>query len=179
MPAAGSARQYPTWQTDTMKTITAQRRSTAPLHRILARLESREIWEHATAEATVTGSVAEGLQVRTSAPLPADEVPDSARRFLPETARIEQDFSLPATAADASSARAQQSTEVPGVPVAVSAVIDFGAADPADISGSGTEISVVAEVTSSIPLFGSAVEAAIAPTVERLLGERLEEIADL
>lgn len=137
------------------------------------------MWEHATAEATVTGSVAEGLQVRTSAPLPADEVPDSARRFLPDTARLEQNFSLPATTADASSARAQQSTEVPGVPIAVSAVIDFTALDPADLSGSGTEIAVVAEVSSSIPLFGSAVEAAVAPTVERLLGERLEEITNL
>ncbi|MFB9777831.1 DUF2505 domain-containing protein [Brevibacterium otitidis] len=162
-----------------MKTITAQRTSQSALHSILTRLESPQLWNHYDAEVEITGSATTGLDVRTSAPLPASETPEQARRFMTQDARVEQHFSLPATAADAPSARAQQSVTVTGMPVTVTAVIDFSALDPSDVAGSGTQISVNAEVSSKMLLLGSAVESAAAPAIERMLTKRLQEIADL
>ncbi len=131
----------------------------------LTRLGSEEAFDGQTAQ--IEGSPEKGFDIRASAPLRDEDVPAAAAAMLPAGAAVQQ--RLRTSAADAEPVTIDIAAEVSGAPVSLTGRIEVAGQEQ------GSLATVHAEVTSNAPLFGGMVESAVAPAVERLLRERIEQ----
>ncbi|WP_369056554.1 DUF2505 domain-containing protein [Kineococcus terrestris] len=109
--------------------------------------------------------------VRTSRTVPTDQLPDAARRFVGETAVLEQEERWGPPAADGARTGALRLT-VRGAPVALRADLSLR-----PVPG-GTQHEVDGELRVDVPFLGRAVERAVAPVVTSLVRAEAEAAAE-
>lgn len=136
---------------------------------ILRRMSDPQAWD--SDSTTISGSVETGLDITSSTPLIAADVPAAFASMLPDSAAVEQ--RLRTSGESDSPMTIDVVATIPGAPVTVTAQLSF-----AD-SGAGSAITVHGEVSSNAPLFGGMIESAIVGKVEGLLRERIDQLVEL
>lgn len=161
-----------------MKTIELHRRYDVGLHSLMTRIGDPARWTDDTtdtaaapAEVEVSRPVADGLGLVVRAPLAGDALPDTVKRFLPAGASLVQSVSAAPFSPTDDTATVRIEAEVPGAPAQVSIVLELTA------QGTATAARAITRISSDVPLFGSMVESALEPTIERILVDRLERFA--
>lgn len=119
----------------------------------------------------VEGTPEAGLDIRASAPLDAEDVPAVAVRLLPAGAAVQ--LRVRTSPASAQPVSADIDAQVPGAPVTMAARLEVSG------GAGGSEVVAHADVTSTAPLIGPMIEAAVAPSVEKILRQSIEDIAQL
>ncbi len=120
----------------------------------------------------VTGTPETAFSVVSSRHLPAEEVPEPARRLLGRNLRVRETDSWAAPAADGSR-EGSLTLEIPGAPVKARATMTLRS------DGEGGAVQVLhGELRATVPLIGARVErTASGPLLEAL--DQLEELAAL
>lgn len=152
-----------------MRTVTLERETTIDRSTFLTRLTDVSLWESLGSHARLERlDVDTEVTVRT--PMSVSDLPAALASRLPSGAELVETYVVPGEAVGAAS-EVRMSARAAGVPVEIDALIDVRDAVPD--AASGTAVTVRAEISSSIPIFGSMVESAVAPVLERKLAERL------
>lgn len=148
-----------------MRTLTLNHEYATELSSFLTRLADVSTWQrlgsHASAERIDPDTE---MTVRT--PMPAAELPSALASRLPEQAELVEVYMIPGDVLG-DSAEVRMSAHAAGVPVEIDALISLRG------QNSTTSLSVRAEVSSSIPMFGSMIELAVVPVLEKRLKDRL------
>ncbi len=153
-----------------MRTLTLHRETTADRSAFLARLSDVSIWESLGSRARLERLDAD-TKVEVTTPMSASDLPEALASRLPSGAELVEVYLLPGDDAGAST-EVRMSAHAAGVPVEIDALIDLTDRD-ATGTGAGTVVDVRAEISSSVPIFGSMIESAVAPVLEKKLGQRL------
>lgn len=151
-----------------MRTLTLNHEYADSLSAFLLRLAEVSTWESLGSRAHAQ-RIDPDTEVTVRTPMPRSELPSALASRLPAEAELIEVYMVPGDVIG-DSAEVRMSAHAAGVPVEIDALITLVQ------KASGTSLSVRAEVSSSIPLFGSMIEQAVVPVLEKRLGDRLEKL---
>ncbi|MCI4011337.1 DUF2505 domain-containing protein [Brevibacterium sp. ZH18] len=154
-----------------MRTLTLNHDYTDSLSAFLARLADASTWESLGSQAQAKRIDAD-TQVTVKTPIPKSELPSALASRLPSDVDLVEIYMIPGDVIG-DAAEIRMTAHADGVPVEVDALITLNQVEP------GTSLAVRAEVSSSIPLFGSMIEQAVVPILEKRLSERLDKLENL
>lgn len=151
-----------------MRTLTLSHNYTDSLSALLLRLADVSTWQSLGSEAHAK-RIDPDTEVTVKTPLPKSEMPSALASHLPANAELVEVYLIPGDVIG-DSAEIRMTAHAAGVPVEIDALITLAQTD------SGTSLSVRAEISSSIPLFGSMVEQAVVPILQTRLDDRLHKL---
>lgn len=151
-----------------MRTLSLSHEYSDSLPAFLLRLADVSTWQSLGSEAHAE-RIDPDTEVTLKTPIPKSELPSALASRLPEDAELVEVYMIPGDVIG-DSAEIRMTAHAVGVPVEVDALITLAAKDP------GTSLSVRAEISSSIPIFGSMIEQAVAPILQKRLGDRLDKL---
>lgn len=157
-----------------MRRATLKRRTTMWPAEILDHIADEQTWRADGATISVHSGRAEGLNLTASMPLPGNQVPTAAQRFLGADARVIQHMRSAPVAETAAAANLNIEAEIPGVPLDVKVEITLLRQDDGF-----TDVHAVIETACSLPLVGRAIESGAQPHIEDMINGSLERLADL
>ncbi|SMX68437.1 Protein of unknown function (DUF2505) [Brevibacterium sp. 239c] len=156
------------WQTGAMRTLTLNHEYSDSLSDFLLRLADVSTWQSLGSEAHAK-RIDPDTEMTVKTPMPKGEMPSALATHLPADAELVEVYMIPGDVIG-DSAEIRMTAHAAGVPVEIDALITLTQ------KGSGTSLSVRAEVSSSIPLFGSMIEQAVVPILEKRLDDRLVKL---
>ncbi|SMX70576.1 Protein of unknown function (DUF2505) [Brevibacterium aurantiacum] len=156
------------WQTGAMRTLTLNHDYSESLSDFLLRLADASTWQSLGYEAQAE-RIDPDTEVTVKTPLPKDEMPSALASHLPADAELVEVYMIPGDVIG-DSAEIRMTAHAAGVPVEIDALITLTQKD------AGTSLSVRAEISSSIPLFGSMIEQAVVPILQNRLDDRLNKL---
>ncbi|WP_309132492.1 DUF2505 domain-containing protein [Brevibacterium sp.] len=157
-----------------MRTLTLHRETSLDRSAFLARLSDAALWDSLGSRARLERLDAD-TRVEVTTPMSASDLPEALASRLPSSAELVEVYILPGDIVGAST-EVRMTAHAAGVPVEIDALITLIDRD-ASGTGAGTAVDVRAEISSSVPLFGSMIESAVAPVLEKKLGQRLATFA--
>ncbi|SMX78422.1 DUF2505 domain-containing protein [Brevibacterium antiquum] len=150
-----------------MRTLTLNHEYSDSLSEFLLRLADVSTWQPLGSEAHAE-RIDPDTEVTVKTPLPKSEMPSALASHLPAAAELVEVYMIPGDVIG-DSAEIRMTAHAAGVPVEIDALITL------EQKSSGTSLSVRAEISSSIPLFGSMIEQAVVPILEKRLHDRLSK----
>lgn len=154
-----------------MRTLTLSHDYTIGLTDFLALLADAGTWEALGSEAS-TQRVDPDTEVTVRTAVPAGELPPTLAAQLPSGAELVEIYMVPGDVIG-DAAEVRMTARAAGVPVEIDALISL------DGQGGGTALTIRAEISSSVPLFGPMIEQALVPILEARLRDRLGRLAEL
>ena len=151
-----------------MRTLSLSHDYSDSLSAFLLRLADVSTWESLGSEARAE-RIEPDTEVTVRTPMPASELPSALASRLPADAELVEVYMIPGDVIG-DSAEIRMTAHAAGVPVEVDALITLAEKD------SGTSLSIRAEVSSSIPIFGSMIEQAVVPVLQKRLDDRLDKL---
>ncbi|MDN5806022.1 MAG: DUF2505 domain-containing protein [Brevibacterium sp.] len=151
-----------------MRTLTLNHEYSDSLSAFLLRLADASTWESLGYEAQAE-RIDPDTEVTVKTPLPKSEMPAALASHLPANAELVEIYIVPGDVIG-DSAEIRMTAHAAGVPVEIDALITLAQRD------SGIALSVRAEISSSIPLFGPMVEQAVVPILQKRLDDRLHKL---
>ncbi|MCF2574198.1 DUF2505 domain-containing protein [Brevibacterium sp. UCMA 11754] len=151
-----------------MRTLTLNHEYSEALSDFLLRLADVSTWQSLGSEAHAE-RIDPDTEVTVKTPMPKSEMPSALASRLPADAELVEVYMIPGDVIG-DSAEIRMTAHAAGVPVEIDALIALVQ------NGSGTSLSVRAEISSSIPLFGSMIEQAVVPILEKRLADRLAKL---
>ncbi|GAA0036188.1 DUF2505 domain-containing protein [Brevibacterium metallidurans] len=154
-----------------MRTLTLSHDYTVGLPDFLAALAAASTWEELGSRAS-TQRVDPDTEVTVRTQVPANELPATLASQLPSGAELVEVYMVPGDVIG-DAAEVRMTAHAAGVPVEIDALITLTG------RGTGTALEIRAEISSSVPLFGSMIEQALVPVLEARLTERLDALAEI
>lgn len=151
-----------------MRTLTLNHDYSEALSDFLLRLADVSTWQSLGSEAHAE-RIDPDTEVTVKTPMPKSEMPSTLASRLPADAELVEVYMIPGDVIG-DNAEIRMTAHAAGVPVEIDALIALAR------NGSGTSLSVRAEISSSIPLFGSMIEQAVVPILEKRLADRLAKL---
>lgn len=151
-----------------MRTLTLNHEYATELSSFLSRLADVTTWQRLGSQAS-SERIDPDTEMTVRTPMPATELPSALASRLPDQAELVEVYMIPGDVLG-DSAEVRMSAHAAGVPVEIDALITLRERD------STTSLSVHAEVSSSIPMFGSMIEQAVVPILEKRLKDRLVKL---
>ncbi|MCD1284461.1 MULTISPECIES: DUF2505 domain-containing protein [unclassified Brevibacterium] len=151
-----------------MRTLTLNHKYATELSSFLSRLADVTTWQRLGSQASAE-RIDPDTEMTVRTPMPATELPSALASRLPDQAELVEVYMIPGDVLG-DSAEVRMSAHAAGVPVEIDALITLREQD------STTSLSVHAEVSSSIPMFGSMIEQAVVPILEKRLKDRLVKL---
>ncbi|MGO2036346.1 MAG: DUF2505 domain-containing protein [Brevibacterium sp.] len=151
-----------------MRTLTLNHEYATELSSFLSRLADVTTWQRLGSQASAE-RIDPDTEMTVRTPMPATELPSALASRLPDQAELVEVYMIPGDVLG-DSAEVRMSAHAAGVPVEIDALITLREQD------STTSLSVHAEVSSSIPMFGSMIEQAVVPILEKRLKDRLVKL---
>lgn len=151
-----------------MRTLTLNHDYSDSLSAFLLRLADVSTWDSMGSEASAK-RIDPDTEVTVKTPMPKSEMPSALASHLPANAELVEVYLIPGDVIG-DSAEIRMTAHAAGVPVEIDALITL------EQKGSGTTLSVRAEISSSIPLFGAMVEQAVVPILQKRLEDRLGKL---
>ncbi|WP_413335616.1 DUF2505 family protein [Brevibacterium sp. GP-SGM9] len=151
-----------------MRTLTLNHEYATELLSFLSRLADVTTWQRLGSQASAE-RIDPDTEMTVRTPMPATELPSALASRLPDQAELVEVYMIPGDVLG-DSAEVRMSAHAAGVPVEIDALIMLREQD------STTSLSVHAEVSSSIPMFGSMIEQAVVPILEKRLKDRLVKL---
>ena len=151
-----------------MRTLTLNHEYATELSSFLSRLADVTTWQRLGSQASAE-RIDPDTEMTVRTPMPATELPSALASRLPDQAELVEVYMIPGDVLG-ESAEVRMSAHAAGVPVEIDALITLRE------QNSTTSLSVHAEVSSSIPMFGSMIEQAVVPILEKRLKDRLVKL---
>lgn len=151
-----------------MRTLTLNHEYATELSSFLSRLADVTTWQRLGSQASAE-RIDPDTEMTVRTPMPATELPSALASRLPDQAELVEVYMIPGDVLG-DSAEVRMSAHAAGVPVEIDALITLRE------QNSTTSLSVHAEVSSSIPMFGSMIEQAVVPILEKRLKDRLVKL---
>ncbi|WP_231446691.1 DUF2505 domain-containing protein [Brevibacterium zhoupengii] len=151
-----------------MRTLTLNHDYSESLSDFLLRLADASTWQSLGYEAQAE-RIDPDTEVTVKTPLPKDEMPSALASHLPAAAELVEVYMIPGDVIG-DSAEIRMTAHAAGVPVEIDALITLTQ------QVAKTSLSVRAEISSSIPLFGSMIEQAVVPILQNRLDDRLNKL---
>lgn len=154
-----------------MRTLTLNHDYSVDLLTFLAKLADVGSWEKLGSRAS-SEHIDPDTEMTVRTPMPKGELPAALASRLPNETELVEVYMIPGDVLG-DEAEIRMSARAAGVPVEIDAVIELRQVD------SETKLTAHAEISSSIPMFGSMIEQAVVPILDKRLSERLRRFETL
>lgn len=151
-----------------MRTLLLHHEYSDSLSDFLLRLADVSTWQSLGSKARAE-RIDPDTEVTVTTPMPKSEMPSALASHLPAEAELVEVYMIPGDVIG-DSAEIRMSAHAAGVPVEIDALITLAQQQ------SGISLTVRAEVSSSIPLFGAMIEQAVVPILNKRLDDRLARL---
>ena len=151
-----------------MRTLTLSHEYSDSLSAFLTRLAQESTWE-SFGSAAHAEHIDPDTEVTVTTPIPKSELPAALASHLPADAELVEVYMIPGDVIG-DSAEIRMTAHAAGVPVEIDALMSLAE------KSSGTSLTVRAEISSSIPMFGAMIEQAVVPILEKRMSDRLTRL---
>lgn len=158
-----------------MRTLTLRHDYAIGLADFLSTLSEASTWEALGSQAS-TRRMDTDTEVTVRTTVPTSELPSALASRLSGGAELVEVYMVPGDVID-DRAEVRMTAHAAGVPVEIDALISLAGDGEGGRDASGTALSVRAEISSSVPLFGAMIEQALVPVLETRLSQRLDALA--
>lgn len=154
-----------------MRSLTLNHEYAEGLSALLAKFADAATWEKLGSRADAE-RIDPDTEVTVRTPMPKDQLPSALASRLPSETELVEVYMVPGDVIG-TAAEIRMSARAAGVPVEIDAVIAVNEQNGC------TDLTVRAEISSSIPMFGAMIEQAVVPILQKRLSERLERFASI